>query len=121
MNTSSKDQKTAQNKYWLQSNVNDILEPLMLATFKRNTSDGKVSLSNRGYALQIEFMLKYLEETYGERATKGDKSVLLNMRNEATRLEALVAEQKAREATLQKSEEPEEDRGSEHETDEDVS
>ena len=66
-------------------------------------------------------MLKYLEETYGERATKGDKSVLLNMRNEAQRLEELVNEQRSREQADKKSEEPEEDRGSEHETDEDVS
>lgn len=69
----------------------------------------------------IEFMLKYLEDKYGERATCGDKSTLLFMRNEADRLEALVNEQKEK-ARLEKEAEGSEERsekGSEMETDED--
>jgi len=31
-------------------------------------------------------MLEYLEKHYGERATKGDKSNLMGMHNEVTRL-----------------------------------
>jgi hypothetical protein len=37
-------------------------------------------------------MLQYLEEQYGERATKGDKHNLEFMRNEAKRLEAQYAD-----------------------------
>jgi hypothetical protein len=35
-------------------------------------------------------MLKYLEDKFGERATQGDKANLVNMRNEITRLEAML-------------------------------
>jgi hypothetical protein len=41
--------------------VNDVLEPMILASCQNNPDD------------KIEFMLKYLEDKYGERATKGDK------------------------------------------------
>ena len=65
-------------------------------------------------------MLKYLEEKYGERATRGDKNGLEFMRNEAKRLEALVQEQKEKTAGTT-DDDKNEDRGSENETDEDVS
>ena len=39
-------------------------------------------------------MLKYLEDKFGERATKGDKANLINMRNEVVRLEAMLEGQK---------------------------
>ena len=66
-------------------------------------------------------MLRYLEEQYGERATKGDKHNLEFMRNEAKRLEAQYQEVLDKEKQMnaaagdQKSE-----RNSESETDEDV-
>lgn len=65
-------------------------------------------------------MLKNLEEKYGDRATQGDKSTLENLRNEAARLEALVANQRAREAE-EKKVEKKSDIGSENETEESVS
>ena len=69
--------------------------------------------------LQIGAMLKYLENKYGDRATKGDKNHLQIMRNEANRLEQLVNEMKEKqkaEASDEKSE-----KGSEMESEEDVS
>ena len=36
-------------------------------------------------------MLKYLEEKYGEKATRGNKAALVNMKNEVQRLEAQLA------------------------------
>lgn len=72
---SVRDMKTNQNKFWLQTQVNDILEPMMLATVHANPED------------KIEFMLKYMEKQYGERASRGNKSTLQDMKNEANRLE----------------------------------
>ena len=67
--------KTNQNKFWLQTQVNDILEPMMLATVHANPED------------KIVFMLKYMEKQYGERASRGNKATLQDMKNEANRLE----------------------------------
>lgn len=64
-------------------------------------------------------MLKYLEDKYGERATQGDKSTLQFMRSEATRLEDLVNEKKEKDKDADAAEKSE--KGSEMETDEDVS
>jgi len=64
-------------------------------------------------------MLKFLEDKYGDRATQGDKSTLMNMRSEASRLEDLVNEQKEREKEADAADKSE--KGSEMETDEDVS
>ena len=50
---SVRDMKTNQNKFWLQTQVNDILEPMMLATVHANPED------------KIVFMLKYMEKQYG--------------------------------------------------------
>ena len=72
---SVRDMKTNQNKFWLQTQVNDILEPMMLATVHANPED------------KIVFMLKYMEKQYGERASRGNKSTLQDMKNEANRLE----------------------------------
>ena len=36
-------------------------------------------------------MLKYMEEKYGERASRGNKAALANIKNEVQRLEAQVA------------------------------
>lgn len=105
--TSQRDMKTQQNKFWLQTQVNDILEPMMLATCHANPEN------------KITFMLKYLEDLYGERATRGDKTALDNIKNEVTRLEDLVNKQK--ENTKGDTDDKEEARGSEDETDEDVS
>ena len=74
--------KTQQNKFWLQSQVNDILEPMILACCQKNPDD------------KIAFMLQYLEDKFGERATKGDKQNLEFLRNEVTRLEAMLEKQK---------------------------
>lgn len=105
--TSQRDMKTQQNKFWLQTQVNDILEPMMLATCHANPEN------------KITFMLKYLEDLYGERATRGDKTALDNIKNEVARLEELVKQQK--ENTKGDTDDKEEARGSEDETDEDVS
>jgi len=64
-------------------------------------------------------MLQYLEKQFGDRASKGDKANLMHMRNEVARLEALLAEQKDR--TAGTSDDRKSDKGSEHETDSDVS
>jgi hypothetical protein len=82
--TQQKQEKTQQNKYWLRTNVDDILEPMMLATCQANPADTVSPLT------QVAFMLKYMEDKYGERATMGDKSTLEFMRNEAARLQAQV-------------------------------
>ena len=47
----------------------------MLATVHANPED------------KIAFMLKYMEQEYGERASRGIKSTLQDMINEANRLE----------------------------------
>ena len=49
--------KTEQSKFWLQQKVNEILEPMMLATVQANPDNN------------VKFMLQYLEERFGERAT----------------------------------------------------
>lgn len=98
--------KTQQNKFWLQTQVNDILEPMMLATCHANPDN------------KIAFMLKYLEDMYGDRATRGDRAALANIQSEVLRLEGLVEAQ--REKTRDNTgDEREEERGSEDETDED--
>jgi len=38
---------------------------------------------------KIAFMLKYLEDHYGDRATQGDKTALEAIRSETTRLKGL--------------------------------
>jgi hypothetical protein len=48
---------------------------MMLATVHANPED------------KIAFMLKYMEQQYGERASRGNKSTLQDMMNEANRLE----------------------------------
>ena len=78
------------------------------------------SHSNLSFSFdQIGAMLKYLEDKYGERATCGDKSQLQFMRSEANRLEELVNEQREKEKAEAVDEKSE--KGSEEETDEDVS
>ena len=67
-------------------------------------------------------MLQYLEEQYGERATKGDKHTLEFMRNEAKRLEAQYAEVLDKEKQANAGQEDHKSaRNSESDTDEDVS
>ena len=121
MNTDSKStavrqEKNAQNKYWLQTHVNDILEPMMLACCQANPTD---QVSTPLITVQIGFMIKYLEDKYGERASQGDKKILEFMRSEASRLESLVEQQKKTGAKDEEDEKSE--RGSENETDESVS
>lgn len=82
---SSKDSifRNEENKKYLMSTVNDILEPLMLEVVK-SQPDNKVSPFSLFYTcLQIKFILKYLEESYGDRATQGDKSMLDFFRGES--------------------------------------
>ena len=66
-------------------------------------------------------MLQYLEEQFGERATKGDKHNLEFMRNEATRLEAQYNEVLEKEKLTADNTGDEPERNSESDTDEDVS
>jgi len=102
---SVRDMKTNQNKFWLQTQVNDILEPMMLATVHANPED------------RIAFMLKYMEQQYGDRASRGNKSTLQDMTNEAARLEQLVKAQQ--EKTRGNTDDAKSEKGSEHTTDED--
>ena len=69
--------------------------------------------------VQIGAMIKYLEDKYGERASCGDKGNLQIMRQEAQRLEQLVEEMKEKEKANAQDEQSE--KGSEMESDEDVS
>ena len=103
--------KTQQNKFWLQSQVNDILEPMILACCQKNPDD------------KIAFMLQYLEDKFGERATKGDKQNLEFLRNEVTRLEAMLEKQKQMQkvVTAGTTDDEKEPQNSEDETDSDVS
>jgi len=78
---------------------------MMLATCNANPDD------------KIAYMLKYLEDMYGDRATRGDRSALNHIQSEVTRLEALYEEQK--EKTRDNTADEKDDRGSEDETDED--
>lgn len=66
-------------------------------------------------------MLEYLSSRFGERATIGDKMNLINMRNEVKRLEALLAEKKAKGDNKEDERSDKEGRGSENETEESVS
>jgi hypothetical protein len=81
---------------------------MMLATCQNNPDD------------KIKFMLKWLEDTYGERATRGDKGTMQQMEAEANRLQALLDAQKEKTAGTTDDEKPE-DRGSEHHSDSSVS
>jgi len=67
---------------------------------------------------KIQFMLKYLEDNYGERATIGDKGHLKFLRSECARLQVLVDKQKELTAGTT-DDEKKSDVGSENETDED--
>merc|ERR1712166_283590 len=64
-------------------------------------------------------MLKYMEGQYGDRATRGNKSTLQDMTNEAARLEQLVKAQQ--EKTRGNTDDAKSEKGSEHTTDEDDS
>jgi len=67
-------------------------------------------------------MLQYLEEQYGERATKGDKHNLEFMRNEAKRLQAQYDEVLENEKHANAGQDEQKSaRNSESDTDEDVS
>ena len=65
-------------------------------------------------------MLEYLEKTYGERATKGDKQKIAFLKDEVKRLEAAIESQKEKTAGTT-DDEKREPIGSENETDSDVS
>ena len=62
------------------------MEPMILATSQAAPDDN------------IGYMLKYLEDKFGERATKGDKQNLEFLRSEVKRLEAQVEGQKIKTA-----------------------
>jgi cAMP-dependent protein kinase regulator len=63
---------------------------------------------------KIDFMLQYMKDKFGDRASIGDKGNLQNLRNEVVRLQALVDAQK--EATAGTSNDQKSDRGSEDES-----
>jgi hypothetical protein len=100
--------KTQQNKFWLQTNVNDVLEPMILACCQKGPDD------------KIAFMLEYMEQKFGERATKGDKQHLNFLRSEVSRLEAQMASMKANTQGTTDDDQKEQI-NSEDETDSDVS
>ena len=76
---------------------------MMLATVHANPED------------TVNFMLKYMENQYGDRASRGNKSTLQDMRNEADRLENQVKDMK--EKTRDDTADKKSDKGSEHTTD----
>lgn len=68
-------EKTQQNKFWLQNSVNEIVEPMMLhVVIQQQEQPTQQSFD------QIGAMLKYLDNKYGERASCGDKGNLQLMR-----------------------------------------
>ena len=72
------------------------MEPMLLATVT-NAQTEKVGFDFECLTFdknQIDFMLKYMEEKFGERACRGDKGNLANMRSEVSRLEAALVKQK---------------------------
>eukprot|EP00347_Sterkiella_histriomuscorum_P002262 403368839 len=104
------------NREYLSRNVNYILEPMMLEVIKNKPDN------------QAKFMLKYLSDNFGERASLGDRNLLDFLRDETIRLQLLLdkkQEQKRQqqaEDQSQKDDEEEEtktNQGSEHETTED--
>lgn len=65
-------------------------------------------------------MLEYLEKTYGDRATRGDRQQINFLKDEVKRLEAAIESQKDKTAGTT-DDEAKEPIGSENETDSDVS
>mmetsp|Transcript_27327 Transcript_27327/g.20459 ORF Transcript_27327/g.20459 Transcript_27327/m.20459 type:complete len:310 (+) Transcript_27327:68-997(+) len=66
---------------------------------------------------QIKFMLKFLEDQYGTRATQGNRADLEFLRHEAKRLEILLKEAEEKKKDGGSVDNAADDRGSEHETD----
>ena len=64
-------------------------------------------------------MLEYLEKTFGERATRGDKQQIKFLKDEVTRLQAAIDGQK--EKTAGTTDDEKKSIASENETDSDVS
>ena len=64
-------------------------------------------------------MLEYLEKTFGERATRGDKQQIKFLKDEVTRLQAAIDGQKAK--TAGTTDDEKKSIASENETDSDVS
>jgi len=61
--------------------MKEVLEPMMQAVERENPNN------------KLEFMLEYLVERYGERATQGDKQNLEALRNEFKRVASKYKDQ----------------------------
>ena len=82
---------TEQNKQWLLSNVNAILEPMMQALVKAKP------------AKTTDFMLQYLEESFGEKATNGAFQLSAKMKAEIAQLEQRIKDQGKKESKSEKA------------------
>lgn len=87
--TDKRAQKKTQNIHWLQTQLNDVMENMLLSLYQEKPQD-KVRQDN--LIIQFGYMMQYLEKNYGERATQGDRARLQMLRDEAERLEKQVAE-----------------------------
>ena len=75
---------------------------------------------DHSYLLQIDYMVEYLETTFGDRALNGDKQQAIILQAKIAELEAKL--EKQRMASASTAEESKgQDMNSEDETDEDVS
>ena len=76
-----------QNKEYLNREVNMILEPLMLEVVKQRPENQVNFLNKINEYDQIKFMLKYMEENFGERATIGDRQFYNYVKEESKKLD----------------------------------
>ena len=106
------------NKVWLMKQVNSILEPLMLAIV-RDKPNNKVGAAHSTNPLQIEYMVKYIEREYGERALNGDLEQAAILSEKIEELQGRLDAQKGNDSTADSR--GKQDDASENETDSDVS
>ena len=58
--------KTQQNKFWLQTQVNDILEPMMLAVCQEDPADKVSKTSNQQFIKIIEQLLLIIDRLHAQ-------------------------------------------------------
>lgn len=67
----------------------------------------------------LQFMINYMEESFGDRATAGDASLINQLTAKVSELESKLASQNDAEENKKEEAAPKSDAGSENETDED--
>ena len=118
------------NKAWLTQQVNGVLEPLMLEIVREKPENVVSKARNFNIAclliliickivLQLDYMVKFMEREYGERALNGDRAQLGILQAKVADLEAKLEQMKAEKNTDDTDRRS--DRGSEHETESSVS